>query len=116
MTFEEAIPELFEVIPRYGARPDVPIASEKFFTELVARFNDHLQLRHHLEEHAPNWFRCLRLRPVWIQDPQWPWVGGKPMVFVGSIDAPAGTFHDDATFYLFWSPDVGTTECVIQIA
>src|SRR5207248_8404729 len=92
MTFEEAIPELFEVIPRYGARPDVPIAAEEFFTELVARFGDRAALRRHLEAHATEWFRCLRTPPDWIQDPHWPWAGGRPMVFVGSIDAPAGTF------------------------
>ena len=42
--------------------------------------------------------------------------GGRPMVFVGSIEAPPGTFHDDARFYVFWSPEVGTRECVIQVA
>jgi hypothetical protein len=38
------------------------------------------------------------------------------MVFVGSIDAPPGTFHDEARFYVFWSPEVGTTECVMPTA
>jgi hypothetical protein len=116
MTFEEAIPILFEVIPRHGARADIPIAAEDFFTALAAQFDDASNLREHLEEHAPGWYRCLRERPDWIQGPDWPWAGGKPMVFVGSIDAPQGTFHDDARFYVFWSPEVGTTECVIQVA
>jgi hypothetical protein len=116
MTFEEAIPELFDVIPRYGARPDIPIAAETFFTELVLRFDDRATLRRHLEEHAAEWFRCLQRRPEWIQDPEWPWAGGRPMVFVGSIDAPPGTFHDDARFYVFWSPEIGTRECIIQVA
>jgi hypothetical protein len=116
MTFEEATPVLFNVITRYGARPDVPIAAEEFFTELVTRFDDHLALRRHLEEHAAGWFRCLREPPDWIQSPDWPWAGGRPMVFVGSIDAPPETFHDDGRFYLFWSPEVGTTACVIQVS
>ncbi|OWK46515.1 hypothetical protein FRUB_00214 [Fimbriiglobus ruber] len=38
------------------------------------------------------------------------------MVFVGSIDAPSGTFHDEARFYVFWSPETGTRECVVQVA
>jgi len=116
MTFEEAIPELFAVIPRFGARPDIPIAAEDFFTELVARFDDRVALRRHLEELAPGMFRCLRERPDWIQDPDWLWTGGRPMVFVGSLDVPPGTFHGDARFYVFWSPEVGTRECIIQAA
>ena len=31
----------------------------------------------------------MRERPDWIQDPEWPWAGGKPMVFVGSIGVVA---------------------------
>src|SRR5262249_46991624 len=53
MTFEEAIPELFAVVPRFGARPDIPIAAEDYFTEVVARFDDRAALRQHLEELAP---------------------------------------------------------------
>lgn len=116
MTFEDAIPDLFDVIGRYGARPDVPIAAEEFFTELVALFDDRDPLRRHLEEQASEWFRCLQEPPDWIQGAEWPWAGGRPMVFVGSIDAPPGTFHDDARFYVFWSPEIGTRECVIQVA
>lgn len=116
MTFEDAITVLFGVITRYGARPDIPIAAEEFFTDLAARFDDSDALRRHLEVHAAGWYRCLGDPPDWIQDPDWPWADGRPMVFVGSIDAPAGTFHDDARFFVFWSPEVGTRECVIQVA
>lgn len=116
MTFEESIPELFAVISRFGARPDVPIAAEAFFTEMAARFDNRTALRQQLEELAPTMFRCLRGPPDWIQEAEWPWAGGRPMLFVGSIDAPPGTFHDDARFYVFWSPEDGTRECVIQVA
>jgi hypothetical protein len=97
-------------------RPDVPIEAEEFFTELVARFDDRAALHRHLEDQAGGWFRCLRELPDWIQGADWPWSGGRPMVFVGSIDAPPGTFHDDARFYVFWSPEVGNRECIIQVS
>ena len=116
MTFEQAISELFDVIPRYGARPDIPIEAEEYFTALVARFEDRAALRQHLEESAPGMFRCLREPPDWIQGEDWQWSHGQPMVFVGSIDAPPGTFHDDARFYVFWSPEIGNTKCVIQVS
>jgi len=38
------------------------------------------------------------------------------MVFVGSIDALQRTLHDDVRFYLLWSPKIGTTQYVIQVA
>ena len=116
MTFDEMHSELFQVVSRYGARPDVPLEAESFFTELVGRFDDRDTCRRFLDDHAAEWFRCLSEPPVWIQEAEWQWEGGKPMVFVGSIDAPMGTLHDDARFFLFWSPDFGTTKCVIQIA
>jgi len=116
MTFEEAIPVLFEVVTRYSARPDIPIEAEEFFTSLVTNYDDPDSLRSYLEKQAPGWFRCFREPPDWIQNPEWPWAAGRPMVFVGCIDAPQNTFHDDGRFYLFWSPEVGTTECVIQVA
>jgi hypothetical protein len=116
MTFEEMIPDLFDIVPLAGARPDVPIEAEEFFTQLVARYSDREACRRYIEEHLFDWFRCLGDKPDWIQAPEWPWAGGRPMVFVGSIDAPPGTFHDDGRFYVFWSPEIGTTECVIQVA
>jgi hypothetical protein len=116
MSFEEMIPDLCDIVSRVGARPDVPLEAEEFFAEVVARFSDRAECRRYIEDHVFEWFRCLRDRPDWIQDPDWPWEKGKPMVFVGSIDAPQETFHDDARFFVFWSPDVGTTRCIIQVA
>jgi hypothetical protein len=43
---------------------------------LVAGFDDPATLRRYLEEQAPGWFRCLRDRPDWIHEPEWPWTGG----------------------------------------
>lgn len=116
MTIEEMIPDLFELLNRVGARPDVPIEAEDYFTELVASFSDRVECRHYLEEHLTEWFRSLGDRPDWIQGAEWPWAEGKPMTFVGSLDPPAGTFHDDARFYLFWSPETGITCCIIQVS
>jgi hypothetical protein len=116
MTFNEMLPDLYELVSPTGAMPDSPLEAEEFFTQLVAQFSDRASLRQHVATHVPQWFRSLRQPPDWIQNPEWLWEGGKPMVFVGSIDAPRGTFHDDARFYVFWSPGIGTTKCVIQVA
>ena len=114
MTFDDAYDVLLDVISRCGARPGYE--AEDFLTKFVANFSDMETLRASLEENAPKWFRCLGALPEWIQEADWPWFDGKPMVFVGSIDAPSGTFHDDGRFFLFWSPKTGITDCVIQVA
>src|SRR5579859_4843399 len=116
MTFEELIPDLFELLNRAGARPDFPIEAETFFSELVASLRDRDECRRYLEEHLTDWFRSLAGRPEWLQGAEWQWAEGKPMTFVGSLDAPAGTFHDDARFYLFWSPETGIIRCIIQVS
>ena len=116
MTYEDMLDDLFRIVSQAGARPDVPDEAEGFFTSLVARFSDREECRRYIEDHVFEWFRSFRDLPDWIQGPEWPWVEGKPMVFVGSIDAPCGTFHDDGRFYLFWSPEIGVTRCIIQVS
>jgi len=108
--------DLFELTRPFAARPDLPLEAEEHFSRVVASFDDRESCRRHLAEIVPGMFRCLSTRPDWIQDPDWQWFDGRPLVFVGSIDAPPGTFHDDARFYLFWSPEIGVTKCVIQVA
>ncbi|MHC4250539.1 MAG: hypothetical protein ACYS9X_15530 [Planctomycetota bacterium] len=116
MTLDEAFPDLVDVVSRYGARPDLPMEAGEYFAGLAASFDNRAALRAELDKRAREMFKSLRGLPEWIQEPEWPWSDGKPMVFVGSIDAPQGTFHDDARFFVFWSPDTGARECIIQIA
>ena len=116
MNFEEMLPDLYHLVCWTGAMPDEPEEATEFFTRLVARFPDRESCHRHIAEHVPGWFRSLRGRPEWIQNSEWQWEGSHPMVFVGSIDAPSGLFHDDARFFVFWSPKFGTTKCVIQVA
>jgi hypothetical protein len=116
MTLDVLLPDLFELFRPFHARPDYPIEAEEFFTTLVSQFSDRDACLNYIRLHLPTWFRSLSRRPDWIQGEEWLWWNGKPMVFVGSIDAPPGTFHDDGRFYLFWCPDSGVTRAVIQVA
>jgi len=61
-----------------------------------------------LQDQVPRYFRSFTARPKWIQNPDWPFAGGKPMIFVGQldVDVEAGNlaaqfFHDDVSYYLF---------------
>ena len=60
----------------------------------------------YLRAQIPKYFRSCGEPPHWIQNPDWPFCGGLPMVFVGQNDVDAkglaGTFfHDDVSYYVF---------------
>jgi hypothetical protein len=97
----------------------LPIESEVFFTALVEHFDGTKeQFLAYVREHIRDWFRWVKREPEWIQSPEWRFFNGKPMVFVDQIDLPGttGVFHDDARFYVFWDPDSGVTDVIIQVA
>jgi hypothetical protein len=63
-------------------------------------------------------FNCVTARPNWIQNPNWPVAKSGPMVFVGQVDCPttAGLFHDETSFYVFFDPETGDRQTVMQVA
>jgi hypothetical protein len=97
----------------------VPIESEEFFATLVSRFagskSDFLR---YVKENLPSWFRFVSQPPRWLQEAEWQFSRGVPMVFVGQVDVSAGAqwFHDDASFFVFWDPETGETKVTIQVA
>lgn len=61
-----------------------------------------------IRSQIPKYFRSLEQKPVWIQNPNWLFAGGKPMIFVNQIEVSrtdenlAGKFfHDDVNYYVF---------------
>lgn len=68
-----------------------------------------------LKETVKQDFPCLGKRPGWLQEPQWPIVDGKPLVFVGQLDLGA-MFHDTARVYVFVDPGTQRVSTVIQAA
>ena len=100
---------LVEVCSRYQVHPSIPTESETFFRELLSQYDGPPEsLRSWLETQVSSSFISIDDRPHWIQEADWPFAGGKPMVFVGQIDIPVKSgstasryFHDDTSFYLF---------------
>jgi hypothetical protein len=58
-------------------------------------------------------FRCLKAAPKWLQNPDWPLVDNKPLVFVGQLDI-SGLSHDNAQAYLFFDEDSGVFTTITQ--
>lgn len=72
----------------------------------------------YVRDRASEWYRSLGDGPNWMQEPEWQYFEGRPMVFVGALERrPRETgLHDDAVFYVFWDPPTGVTQTVIQLA
>lgn len=101
---------LFEVAKRYEVDPSSSLDSETFFRNLLkgypGSFDDEEEKTEWLDRQIGQHFIALGRRPEWIQDPQWPFVDGKPMVFAGQIDIAVRDestdfFHDDTSLYIF---------------
>jgi hypothetical protein len=119
MTLDEVYSELLELVSSHGTQLTVPIEAEEFFARQVELFQgSREQLLDHVRASLPSWFRSVGDRPRWIQEAEWQFAGGAPMIFVGQIDVPAGKgiYHDDAAFFLFVDPRSGETKAVVQVA
>lgn len=118
MSFDDVIDLLYEIGSELGFDPTFLPENELFLRDLLSgiKMLNETSLRKLLEQK----YRCISTRPDWIQSEAWPISDGKPMVFVGQIDVPynkgASFFHDEASFYVFWSPETGKTEVIIQVS
>jgi len=118
MTLDDVYKELLVVASEAGTQIDVPIESEQFFEGLLSGFSGSKdEFIEHVRANIGEWFRCVGEGPRWIQEAEWQFHDGQPMVFLGQIDIPksAGLFHDDASVLAFLSP-CGVTKNVIQVA
>jgi hypothetical protein len=102
---------LLSVCSQYQVDPSVPLESEKFFRELLAKYNgakDKDSVATWLNEQISNLFIALGERPRWIQSCEWQFIDGVPAIFAGQIDVStqdsqmaSKVFHDDTSFYVF---------------
>jgi hypothetical protein len=119
MRLDDIYEELLRLTSEAAVRPDVPLESEQFFSALVDTFlGSKEECIEFIRSNLRVWFTSMTEGPRWLQEPEWQFSGGKPMVFVGQIDVPSsrGYFHDDASFYLFWDGDTGEEKVVVQVA
>lgn len=120
MNLDDVYDELLRIVSERGARVDVPIESERFFSQVVEGFRGtREELLEHVRANAPRWFRWIGAPPEWIQDAEWQFTDdGRPMVFVGQLVIPAGSglFHDEARVFVFIDPDSDDVKTVTQVA
>lgn len=119
MELDDIYEELLVLVSGYGAQVDTPIESEHFFETLIKEFHGtQSEFLLFVQDNLPHWFRSVPENgPNWIQDAEWQFHDGKPMLFLGEIKVPksAGVFHDDAAVFIFLS-ESGISKSVIQVA
>jgi len=70
--------------------------------------------KEHMKAQVKKDFICLKKPPKWIQDYNWPFRNGKPLVFVGQLDLDIEIFHDKGAVYVFLDSETGDIETVKQ--
>jgi len=111
--FDSKIPSarlghLLELGTEIGFYPASSLEAEAFFASLLMQFTGpEAGLKEWLREQIAAGFRCVGQKPIWIQNPSWPFTEHGPMVFVGQINIPRGLFHDEASFYTFYDQQTG---------
>lgn len=119
MKFDDVYPDLLKVVSKAGALVDVPIESERFFSNVVESFNGtREELLSYVEANLDRWFKRVDATPSWLQEAEWQFDEGVPMVFVGQLNVPksAGHFHDDAALFVFLNPSNGKVKTVLQVS
>jgi hypothetical protein len=117
VNYEDVEVELMTLLAaEAGARPDIPIEAEEFFRELVERFGgSRNDLLAHVRANARRWFTSVGQPPEWIQAEEWPWSGGRPMVFLGQLEVRRATeLPFDGSVFLFIDRTTGEVRTVTQ--
>ncbi|PHR99100.1 MAG: hypothetical protein COA78_25365 [Blastopirellula sp.] len=119
MNYDDVYVELVTTLSDIGVRPDLPIACEDYFARMADDFaGDESDFINYVSENMRSWFRNLSVEPEWLQEPEWQFHNGKPMIFVGQITVPhtGEFFTDTAAFFTFWDLDLGETKVIVQVA
>ena len=120
--FETELPEdMLELLLGLGKDMGIdPISSdamESYFFTLWKQFSgDKRERQGYFERAIKRDFKVMKEYPHWLQETEWQFHNGKPMIFVGQLDA---TIRRDGglygvSFYVFWDEKDGTTKTVTQ--
>jgi hypothetical protein len=72
------------------------------------------ELRDWLKKRFLEKFRYATVPPEWLQNPEWLYSQGEPLIFLGQISVEH-FFHDEAAVYVFYNPKTGACETIVQI-
>ncbi len=114
---EDVLKILLELGKELKFDPLSSIESEDYFCGLVSDDSGSKEeLRESLSKTVQRDFQVMKERPRWIQEAEWQFHNGKPMIFVGQLDS---FIHQDGlkrevSFYVFWDFESGTVKTITQ--
>jgi hypothetical protein len=106
--------EIYKVVLEVCIHYQVDPNNDDYFDDLLSQYtgpDTPESLSDWLSPQIPKLFKAVDKRPIWIQEPNWPFSEeGYPMIFIGQIDVKMTDkppserlYHDDTSFYLFRS-------------
>ncbi len=87
----------------------------KYFQEIGATFdgNNKKDVKQKIKEKVLSDFKSIKSAPKWIQDEFWPFLDGKPMLFIGELDM-GNLLHDTSNVYVFYDQSSNTFKNIVQ--
>lgn len=92
----------------------VHIEDEKFLNEIIQQAPKELsksKQKKWIKDKIKELFKFDNKPPRWVQDPEWPIVNGKPLVFKGQTKEQK---NDERVFYTFYNPETQEETKVMQ--
>lgn len=114
---EDALNLLMKLGEQYCFDPVSSNESEVYFSNLISCYNGKKdELSSYLKAQVKTDFKVLKEFPDWLQSADWQFNRGKPMCFVGDMEAKLK--RDGAVygikFYVFWDIETGETRTITQ--
>lgn len=105
---------LLEWGKKYSFDPTSCVESETYFLNLWGNSKnmDFKEQRNYLKNAVTNDFKAADDFPDWLQNPDWQFYGGLPMLFVGQIEA--NIEGSTAVFYTFYDDKTGKIKTIVQ--
>lgn len=92
----------------------VNIEDENFLNEIIEKSPKNMSKTKQkiwIKERIKEMFKFDSKPPRWIQDPEWPIVDGKPLVFKGQTKEQK---NDERVYYTFYDPEDGKETTIMQ--
>lgn len=107
--YQERVEFLVNIQPSY-----VNIEDEEFLNNIINQAPKELTFKKQkiwIKNKIKEIFKFDMKPPKWVQDPEWPIVDGKPLVFKGQTKEK---IDDERVYYTFYNPETKEEKVIIQ--
>jgi hypothetical protein len=100
-----------------SAQPDWLLVDTAYVSKMLlpqAGTRTGQELKEWLRQQFLERFKYVDRTPRWLQTPSWPFGKSGPLVFLGQLSV-TDYFHDEAAAYVFYDPETGQCETILQV-